>query len=437
LEQFISRLTEYEATAIRPTLSGLLQWLDYALEHESFELPKSGSKKGVVQVMSVHAAKGLEWDVVLVAQLNQGNFPIDSKDSKGWLAAGKLPFELRGDRAQLPEFDFQAASSQRDLKQRFEAFQDEMRQRQLREERRLAYVAITRAAKTLRLTASYFKPGAKKARPLSVFLLELIDAGLVTALIPDPLESNPALEQALRGSWPSIERSGLEKLKLAAESVTGFSGFEPVRSQELALLLEERDRAHSRFIPELPKRLSASAMVSLLSSPEKFFENLRRPTPVLFSQSASEGTHFHSCIEEYFSASDDAETELTDTEIGASFLGSRFADRKPFAIEQQIEFVLAGVVVVCKLDAVFESEGLYEVVDWKSGKTPDAADLASRSTQLALYRIALSEWLGVGVEQIRVSFFFAADGREVAPEVLLSKPEIENKLAEVRRARLG
>ena len=437
LEQFISRLTEYEASTIRPTLSGLLQWLDYALEHESFELPKSGSKKGVVQVMSVHAAKGLEWDVVLVAQLNQGSFPIDSKDSKGWLAAGKLPFELRGDRAQLPEFDFQAASSQRDLKQRFEAFQDQMRQRQLREERRLAYVAITRAAKTLRLTASYFKPGAKKARPLSPFLLELIEVGLVNAVTPEPLDSNPALEQSLRGSWPSIERAGLEKLKLAAASVSGFSGFEPVRSQELALLLEERDRAHSRFIPELPKRLSASAMVSLISSPEKFFENLRRPTPVLFSQSATEGTHFHSCIEEYFSASDDAETELTDTEIGANFLGSRFADRKPFAIEQQIEFVLAGVVVVCKLDAVFESEGLYEVVDWKSGKTPDAADLASRSIQLALYRIALSEWLGVGVEQIRVSFFFAADGKEVAPETLLSKLELETKLAEVRRARLS
>jgi DNA helicase-2/ATP-dependent DNA helicase PcrA len=387
--------------------------------------------------MSVHAAKGLEWDVVLVAQLNQGSFPIDSKDSKGWLAAGKLPFELRGDRAQLPEFDFQAASSQRDLKQRFEAFQDEMRQRQLREERRLAYVAITRAAKTLRLTASYFKPGAKKARPLSPFLLELIEAGLVSAVTPEPLESNPALEQSLRGSWPSIERSGVEKLKIAADSVTGFSGFEPVRSHELALLLEERDRAHSRFVPELPKRLSASALVSLISSPDKFFENLRRPTPVLFSQSASEGTHFHSCIEEYFAASDDAETQLTDSEIGLNFLGSRFADRKPFAIEQQIEFVLAGVVVVCKLDAVFENAGLYEVVDWKSGKTPDGTDLAARSIQLALYRIALSEWLSVGVEQIQVSFFFAADGKEVAPDALLSKPELEEKLAEVRKARLG
>jgi DNA helicase-2/ATP-dependent DNA helicase PcrA len=422
---------------MRPTLSGLLQWLDYALEHESFELPKSGSKKGVVQVMSIHAAKGLEWDVVLVAQLNQGSFPIDSKDSKGWLAAGKLPFELRGDREQLPELDFQSATSQRDLKQRFDGFQDEMRQRQLREERRLAYVAITRAAKTLRLTASYFKPGAKKAKPLSPFLLELMDAELVNAIVPDPLESNPALEQAQRGSWPSIERAGVDKLRLAAERVTGFSGFEPVRSQELALLLEERDRAHTRFSPELPKRLSASAIVSLISSPEKFFENLRRPTPVLFSQSAIEGTHFHSCIEEYFAESDEAEAELNEIEVGANFLGSRFAELKPLAIEQQIEFVLGGVVVVCKLDAVFENDGLYEVVDWKSGKTPDAADLATRSIQLALYRIALAEWLNVGVEKIRVSFYFAADGNEVAPESLLSKQELEGKLNEVRKARLG
>jgi DNA helicase-2/ATP-dependent DNA helicase PcrA len=89
------------------------------------------------------------------------------------------------------------------------------------------------------------------------------------------------------------------------------------------------------------------------------------------------------------------------------------------------------------LDAVFENAGLYEVVDWKSGKTPDGPDLAARSIQLALYRIALSEWLSVGVEQIQVSFFFASDGKEVAPDALLTKPELEEKLAEVRKARLG
>lgn len=437
LEQFISRLTEYESSTLRPSLSGLLQWLDYALEHESFELPKSGSKKGVIQVMSVHAAKGLEWDVVLVAQLNQGSFPIESKDSKGWLAAGKIPFELRGDLAQLPEFDFMSATSQRDLKQRFDGFQDEMRQRQLREERRLAYVAITRAAKTLRLTGSYFKPGGKKARAISPFLIELIDAGLVTPIVPEPLESNPSLEQSIRGAWPSAERSDASSLKRLADSVTGFNGVEPVKSHELALLLEERDRNHSRFRPELPSRLSASALVALLSSPDSFFDNLRRPLPVLYSQAASEGTSFHAIIEDYFAASDDAEGSLAASETGANFLGSRFADLQPISIEQQIEFVLGGIVVVCKLDAVFESGGLFEVLDWKSGKTPDSEDLGKRAIQLALYRIALSQWLGVGVEKIRASFFFAADGQEVSPDLLPSQIELEEMLDQVRKAHLG
>ena len=437
LEEFISRLTEYEASTMRPTLSGLLQWLDYALEHESFELPKSGSKKGVIQVMSVHAAKGLEWDVVLVGQLNQGTFPIDSKDSKGWLAAGKLPFELRGDSAQLPSFDFRTANSQRELKQRFEDFQDQMRQRQFREERRLAYVAITRAAKLLRLTASYYKAGAKKARPVSPFLLELIEANLVSAVIPEPLEANPELENLLRGSWPSLQRSNTGELHRAAAAVAEFKGAAPIRSQELALLLEERERSQVRFIPDLPKRLSASALVSLLTSPKQFFENLRRPMPALYSESASEGTLFHLSVEDYFAQSDDATQALNQTPEGLNFLGSRFAGRTPYAVEKQIEFVLGGVVVVCKLDAVFEDAGFYEVVDWKSGNTPDEQKLADRAIQLALYRIALSKWLGVGVEQVGASFYFAGDGREISPSELPTESQLEERIESARTARLG
>lgn len=435
LEQFISRLTEYESTSLRPTLSGLLQWLDYALEHESFELPKSGSKKGVVQVMSVHAAKGLEWDVVLVAQLNQGVFPIDSKDSKGWLAAGKIPFELRGDRTNLPTFDF-LASSQRELKQRFEVFQEQMRAKQLTEERRLAYVAITRAAKELRLTASYYKPGAKKPRAVSPFLVELIESSLVSAEIPQPLDQNPALDETSIGHWPSNQTPAPKALLDAARLVEETEAFSETSSAELALLLEERERNNQPFVPRLPSRLSASALVSLLSSPTAFFENLRRPMPALYSSSAELGTAFHTNIEEYFAATDDSSLTMESNDLTASFLDSRFADLQPFAIEQQIEFVLAGLVVVCKIDAVFESDGLYEIVDWKSGSTPKAQELAARSIQLALYRIALQRWLGIPPERIRASFFFAGDAKEVSPEQLLTESELEHRISELRKARL-
>jgi DNA helicase II / ATP-dependent DNA helicase PcrA len=436
LEQFISRLTEYEASTIRPTLSGLLQWLDYALEHESFELPKSGSKKGVVQVMSVHAAKGLEWDVVLVGQLNNGSFPIDSKDAKGWLAAGKLPFELRGDSSQLPEFHYLGVESQKELKANFDQFQDAMRSRSLKEERRLAYVAITRAAKKLKLTASYYKPGAKNPKAISGFLAELIEGGHCITELPEPLEQNPLLELAEVGHWPSLKSVSPElarAAKLASESDPNL-----IPTAELALLLEERERSRTQFTPKLPVRLSASAIVSLLEDPAAFLKSLRRPMPSAYSEAASRGTSFHSSIEDYFSSSDNSSMFAEDpTELDLSFLNSRYAGRRPAFIEQSIEFVLAETIVVCKLDAVFEEGGLYEVVDWKSGKAPSGVELKTKAIQLALYRIALGKWLKVPVERIRASFFYAGDGKEVSPDKLLSEKELFELLEDAKTTRLG
>jgi DNA helicase II / ATP-dependent DNA helicase PcrA len=436
LEQFISRLADYEATALRPSLAGLLQWLDYAIEHESFELPKGQSKTGVVQIMSVHASKGLEWDIVLVAQLNQGAFPIDGRESKGWLAAGKLPFELRGDQHELPSFSWEHAESQRDLKKEFDGFQDQLRLKHLREERRLAYVAVTRAAHKLRLTASYYKPGNKKPRAVSEFLLELRAAGLVDFELPDPVDENPLSLNPTVTSWPLPSRLRTQ-LNDAAQEVLSASPSDWASSTELALLIEERERLGVVRKPELPKRLSASALVQLFSNPEEFFESLRRPMPSLYLESASAGTRFHHAVEDFFSAQDvGAEHELEQTEVGASFLGSRFAALKAEYIEQEIQFVIAETVIVCKLDAVFLIDGIFQVVDWKSGKSYDKPELEKRKLQLALYRIGLAKWLDVGVEKIQASFFFAADGMELSPSELPSEAEIEKRLLELRKAHL-
>jgi DNA helicase-2/ATP-dependent DNA helicase PcrA len=74
--------------------------------------------------------------------------------------------------------------SQKELKANFDQFQDAMRSRSLKEERRLAYVAITRAAKKLKLTASYYKPGAKNPKAISGFLAELIEGGHCITELP-------------------------------------------------------------------------------------------------------------------------------------------------------------------------------------------------------------------------------------------------------------
>ena len=57
---------------------------------------------GRVQVLTVHAAKGLEWEIVAVPHLTEGVFPITRGST--WLGdAAQLPPSIRGDRDELPQ----------------------------------------------------------------------------------------------------------------------------------------------------------------------------------------------------------------------------------------------------------------------------------------------------------------------------------------------
>ena len=94
--------------------------------------------------------------------------------------------------------------------------------------------------------------------------------------------------------------------------------------------------------------------------------------------------------------------------------------------------------MVCKIDAIFAEANGFLIVDWKSGSAPKSeADLKSRAIQLALYRIAFAKWQGIGLEKVSATFFFAADGKEVMPERLLSEQELVAAIEGARTARRG
>jgi DNA helicase-2/ATP-dependent DNA helicase PcrA len=125
-----------------------------------------------------------------------------------------------------------------------------------------------------------------------------------------------------------------------------------------------------------------------------------------------------------------------DQKLGRAYLDSRFNNLVPLYVEQSLEFELGGTVVVCKLDAVYQTDDGFEVVDWKSGPSPKSkAEVTDKAVQLALYRIGLSRWLGVGVERVKASFFFAGDSKEISPEVP-SEAELIEKLRAFRKAPL-
>ena len=441
LEGFIARIADYENSSLRPSLSGLISWLNYAVASERFELPKTGTKAGVVQLMSVHAAKGLEWDLVVVSGLVNGSFPVESRETKGWLALGKLPHDLRQDSDWIPEFFWKSAGTQKQLKLALDQFSDENRAKHAIEERRLAYVAITRASKQLFLTASYYKTGNLKPRTPAPYLEELIEAKLanLVAAVPVPDAINPLSEISDRAIWPADPLGSKRPSYVrAAEAVIGATALSVQESLQLSAIIQQGEVLGQNLPGEIPLRLSASKVVALLSDTEDFEAFIERPIPVPYSESAAKGTLFHEALEQAFDLDQEVEIEAFSSEnksLGEQFLKSRFANLKPVFVEKALEFQLGGTIVVCKLDAVFETENGYEIIDWKSGSSPgDKSELDARAVQLALYRIGLSRLLAIGVERVTASFFFATEGKEISPSVP-SEAELAEKVQALRKAR--
>jgi DNA helicase-2/ATP-dependent DNA helicase PcrA len=479
LDAFRDVAVQFADGADSPTLGAFLAWLAAAQSHENgLDLPVTEPDPDAIQLITIHAAKGLEWDVVAVAGLVDGGLPAirtqgtDGPSDSAWLTGlGRLPYPLRGDRADLPELAYAGAGDPQDLELRRRQFLRDSGAHQVAEERRLAYVALTRARSALLLTGAWWGDGSGCRRP-SLFLTELAEEGLVAADDwagePSQGDSNPRAAAETAPLWPADpfgvaadgspppRRAAVEH---AAAAVRAAMATEPSESPDpcgsrwdhLAdVLLEERDRtATPSSEVELPAHLSASAVVRLAADPQAFALALRRPVPLEPSPQARRGTAFHAWVEGWFGAAslvdvdalpgaddDSVRVDADQSALRAAFLATPWADRRPLEVEVDIETTVAGYVLRSRVDAVFpdpdrpDTSGAVVVVDWKTGAPPsDAVQVAARELQLAVYRLAWSRWKGTPLEHVSAAFCYVGVGRTVRPERLLDEDEITELLA--------
>lgn len=234
-----AQATSFKAQNPEAGAQVFLGWLNAAQDQErGLELPEVEPAPGAVQVLTVHASKGLEWDIVVVPGLVEANFPSYRSRPKedytvlanSWITqVSEFPHTLRRDYDSLPPCPFIGLSPQAGkdaILAAGEEYRSELGKWEVAEERRLAYVAYTRARSQLLLTTSHYAALSKTPKMTSRFLKELERSQMVQFLADDERDddlSNRALDQSSVSVWPHQLDSlaGLEEPGVAEPSVAG------------------------------------------------------------------------------------------------------------------------------------------------------------------------------------------------------------------------
>nr|WP_245354436.1 ATP-dependent DNA helicase [Brachybacterium sacelli] len=465
LEALRDHAAAFERTARRGGLGAYLDLLEISEDEEAglavTAAPEPDAQEdadAAVTIVTMHSAKGLEWDLVAVAGLTEGSVPsYDLRRAKtdesgrvrvpdnGWLsslASAAVPTALRGDADTLPELAWAEADTQVDAESLVEEYRFAQGEESLREDRRLMYVAVTRARRRLLLTSAAWRTGLTTARPRSRYLVE---AG---PLVPDRFrtvqevpETNPLEAERPRAQWPPAQGEAESARRRAAETLAAvgenppdgeeLAGSDPALAEIVRRTLSDLEQQAAPPAVHSPPRLSASQVVHQARDPRGAAIELLRPLPRRPSPAAARGTAFHAWLESRYDSAtlldledvadlaDLAEEDGDRAEelaLREAFVASAWADRIPLAVEQPVQTRVGEIAVRGVIDAVFAdpeggdgSDGVL-IVDWKTGRVPRPAQLRERSLQLSLYRLAWHESTGLPLSRIRTAFHFVADG---------------------------
>ncbi|HZA71443.1 MAG TPA: ATP-dependent DNA helicase [Propionibacteriaceae bacterium] len=470
LGAFLDAVAAYVDVDGEASLSGLLGYLQAELEQGTGLDQAVPSDREAVKLLTVHKAKGLEWEAVFLPALMQGTFPSDRVTDNWVTNPAVLPADLRGDAGSIP----QLAEASNAAMGTYKAALSE--QQRLAEDR-LAYVAVTRAKRLLVGSGHSWRPELIRSRTPSAYLQAIRGAarvqGRLLAEAEPPGEDNPLVTEAVPHPWPApFDPEALRRREEAAESVrraqarfAASGAYDDPATPPLLLDDEERlagwdadleqllaearaARSGEQTVP-LPAQLSTTAVLRLRSDPAAFATEVARPMPQPPSRAARFGTRFHLWVERYFGPGrttgglgqqllidpDDLPDRVDagaygEEELRAlcdAFAAGRFGRTMPYALEAPFSVAIDGRLVRGRIDAVYAEadEGFqFRVVDWKTSRTETADPL-----QLAIYRLAWAEANSLPVSDVDAVFYYVRTDSMVRPPDLPERAELERLLA--------
>jgi len=325
-----------------------------------------------VHLMTVHQAKGLEFGLVIVPHLVEGRFPA-SRRGEGLTLPNALLKE------EVPPAELHLA-----------------------EERRLAYVALTRAREEIVCTLAGRYEGVKDWRP-SRFLTpvrgdearELVASRLLAPPPSGVVEVARQVELALDDAPP-----------IAALSYTQVDTYQrcpQMYQYRFVFRLPTRPRPQMQF-----GRILHEALKAALGA-------IERDRPLTWEM--VDAAYVAAWARERFCAPEQAPS-LQD--LGRTYLQRAFDAgdlSKPLLLEQPFSLRVDGLRLTGRIDRVDRHpDGTYEVIDYKTGSAKRAVDL-QRDLQLSVYALAAREVFRFN--PLSLSYYYL----ETSERVTVDKPQ--------------
>ena len=436
LYRFLDLAEEWSPLRGRPTLQAFLAYLDLIADDKSaaeLDTANVGTEDAVV-LITIHRAKGLEWDTVFLPALTKGVFPVNggAMDDPDKLARF-IPYELRLE-APVP-IDLDG-----------EDRRDALRSVRDRQEWRTAYVGITRAKTRLYLTGAHWHGGAKNPRPPSPVMeaAAAADGLAINHRVDDPGErpsamsivsSEGAPDPLFHEGWRQALRDTMTDDEWPRRLVPGAAESYDAAVDQMHMILDDMPAPPPDTDAEVKIDTSVTGLVTLAGCPQRFFWSEIEPLPRRQVAAMRRGVKVHRLIELHGRgempledlAEDLYDVTEADAPIGAGsdpyqvYLESRFADIKPKYVETPIDIGLTSGRVRGRIDAVYEpSPGHWEIVDFKSGRkraNPTAI------VQLEAYAVAAADGALSAVPPDAITVTFAYLGAGTLEEVKVDVDE--------------
>jgi len=413
LRKVFQLASRFERELTLASIGDFVRHLDQVIDAELpvGEATEESAAADAVSLLTIHAAKGLEFPVVFLVNLR----PARARDTE------RLFFESDG-------LGFVMKNWRGEKHPRYQSTSpgEPAVKLAIGERRRIVYVGLTRAKDSLFVTATREEQSARDvemgdqdhfAEILSWALAHPESANVVEAEQLELLPGPPSLKAA-NGSG------------VVAAVLDRMEAIQPRRSAAIAPAPREVQLSFSQLhdFEICPVRYRFSQVWRVPAAPDDLLPRFAR------AAGATElGASVHTALAAWHTGGGDLLTLYQGPELGRemlqSYLAHPLASARTLGVEVEFNLRVGGTRVRGIVDRICELEGRTVLIDYKTNATMDPALIEAYTVQLRLYSLAAGRGLLPGGAGPRLILFDLRRSREI--EVVADDAAVEARVSAV------